>query len=338
MDPDKTIHTKLVPTCISCGGIGNMLYSELSDRLYQVPGKWNIFVCPNCGMAWINPSPLEEDISNLYESYYTHQAGSINSFNKRTGLGTIIQTAPVLKRFVLFILKIAGVSPLRTPSLWKDFWIKRGLSSKILDVGCGNGDFLEILKALDWEIYGIEPDSQAAAVATGRLGIQVHNQILESAGFPDNYFDVIFMNQVIEHLANPTRTIQECFRILKPGGKLLVSTPNIQSLGHQYFKQAWIHLDPPRHICIFSIKALRRMIEQTEFSIESLKTTSSGAKFTWLASWVIKQNGTLNRNWRASIPLSVHMQSFLFQTLQDFTDLIANSSENIEVVATKNLE
>src|SRR6185503_20402485 len=63
------------PDCYLCGATGDVLYDSLKDRLFGAPGYWNIRICPNaaCGLLWLDPMPVEEDLVKAYHSYYTHQ-------------------------------------------------------------------------------------------------------------------------------------------------------------------------------------------------------------------------------------------------------------------------
>jgi SAM-dependent methyltransferase len=88
---------------------------------------------------------------------------------------------------------------------------------------------------------------------------------LENTRFPDQSFDAVTLNQVIEHVHDPVSLIRECLRILKPGGKLVLATPNIESFGHQIFGRNWSHLDSPRHLMLFSMKTLRECAVRAGF-------------------------------------------------------------------------
>ena len=84
---ENEIRTYLCPDCALCGVKGEPLYQDLKDRLFGVPGKWNLKKCPNpdCGLIWLDPMPLEEDIGKAYIRYYTHQDAS-QHYNALKGL------------------------------------------------------------------------------------------------------------------------------------------------------------------------------------------------------------------------------------------------------------
>src|ERR1019366_8424047 len=89
---------------------------------------------------------------------------------------------------------------------------------------------------------------------------------VEGKSYPSATFDAITLNHVIEHVPDPISTIKECSRLLKPGGKLVMFTPNAASLSHRYFKQDWRGLEPPRHLHVFSFKSMRKLFDKADFA------------------------------------------------------------------------
>lgn len=136
---------------------------------------------------------------------------------------------------------------------------------RLLDVGCGKGDLMMRMRQQGWGVEGLEVDADAVEYGRTINGLTVHLGSLESAQFPDNTFDVITSNHVIEHVHDPIALIRECLRVLKPGGRLVLATPNIESFGHRVFKRNWSHLDPPRHLRLFTAKTLRECAVRAGF-------------------------------------------------------------------------
>jgi ubiquinone/menaquinone biosynthesis C-methylase UbiE len=157
---------------------------------------------------------------------------------------------------------------------------KRG---KILDIGCGNGDFLIFMKANGWETFGIDFDENAV-MAAKKKGLTIFKGSLEDQNFPKNTFDAITLSHVIEHIYDPENMIKMCYDILKPGGLLVISTPNSASIGHRYFKKYWRGLEPPRHIHIFDLNCLKQVFLKSGFSLFKSFTSNRGAKYIYQAS------------------------------------------------------
>jgi SAM-dependent methyltransferase len=269
----KQIRTAPHPKCILCGCEGRLLHSNQSDRLFGAAGSWNFKICPNrkCGLVWLDPMPLGEEIGKAYANYYTHAPhktdGSVGLRKKIRGL---MQCGYWAKKYNYEI----GPRPSLARSLGKLLYLSpihrrevdagvRCLAAvpqgRLLDVGCGGGEWLLTMRERGWSVEGCDFDKHAVEVARQR-GLKVKCGSLEEQNYPDNSFDAVTLSHVIEHVPDPVRVLGECARILKPGGKLVLFTPNQASLGHWVFGEAWRGLEPPRHLHLFSIKSLRRML------------------------------------------------------------------------------
>lgn len=109
-------------------------------------------------------------------------------------------------------------------------WLEANEKGRPLDVGCGNGAYIDQMRQLGWDVVGIEPDGEAASTAM-KSGLNVFRGSLEDAKFPAEHFDIVTMNHVIEHVANPAILLKECRRVLKPVGRLVVATTKYQEHG-----------------------------------------------------------------------------------------------------------
>jgi SAM-dependent methyltransferase len=139
--------------------------------------------------------------------------------------------------------------------------------ARILDIGCGNGNFLEFLSSnKDLELHGIERDMKAAARAMSKQGMTIKTTPLETGDYPAEYFDAVTLFHVFEHLTHPAETLHIIEQILKPGGILYLSFPNIASFQAQLFRGKWLHLDPPRHLFFFKPSVLKKIMKQRRFS------------------------------------------------------------------------
>ncbi|MHC1698698.1 MAG: class I SAM-dependent methyltransferase [Geobacteraceae bacterium] len=162
--------------------------------------------------------------------------------------------------------------------------------ARMLEIGCGSGEMLKWLAEHGWEVEGLDFDPQAVQNALSK-GLKVYLGSIESQEFPANSFDVIVMNHVIEHVPNPAALLHECYRILKPGGKLVSVTPNVQSLGHKLFSSSWFHLDPPRHLILFTPAALHNLADSIFSRSSTVFSTIRGANGPIMASLSIARTG-----------------------------------------------
>jgi SAM-dependent methyltransferase len=167
-------------------------------------------------------------------------------------------------------------------------WRENGI---VLEIGCGNGDRLALLQELGWKILGIEPDDASAAIARTR-GIEILNRPFGSGLLNAASVDAILLCHVIEHLSQPEEALKECYRLLKPGGVLIILTPNTQSLGYQKFGKNWLHLDPPRHLNLFNQKNLNGLLTKSGFSNPACCSTLRDANWTLGGSLALKKRNT----------------------------------------------
>ena len=252
--------TDSVPDCYLCGARGDLLYEGLRDELCGTPGSWTLKRCPKpeCGLVWMDPMPTREDVWKGYRVYFTHQdyAPEDNKKNDRLGQLLVKVYKPLYKLFwhASGFRKVEKSWRKRVDDLFLDEPIP---GSRLLDIGCGKGDYLARMRGRGWEVEGLEVDSEAVDNARARHGLTIHHGALETLGLPDNSFDAVTANHVIEHVHEPIALIRECLRVLKPGGVLVLATPNINSDAHRVFGRIWTHLDPPRHLHLFSGTTLK---------------------------------------------------------------------------------
>jgi SAM-dependent methyltransferase len=164
-------------------------------------------------------------------------------------------------------------------------------SGRLLEIGCGSGRMLKEIEDLGWQVEGIDFD--AAAVCNSRnKGLVVHQGRLEDRHYTNDSFDAIAMSHLIEHVPDPVGLIEECHRILKPGGTLVVVTPNCQSLGHRIYKRNWRGLEPPRHLHIFSLQSLAALARTAGFRAIRANSTIRDASGYLTASQSLERDGS----------------------------------------------
>jgi SAM-dependent methyltransferase len=147
---------------------------------------------------------------------------------------------------------------------------------RLLDVGCATGDFLAHMAKYGWQVHGVEPSLAASRRARQMHDLDVRTGDLEQARFPDGYFDVVTLWDVLEHLHDPLGSLKEIHRILKSDGVLVIELPNTQSFDAMLFGTYWIGLDIPRHLYVFPPAPLEAMLEETGLQIVSRQCFSGG--------------------------------------------------------------
>jgi 2-polyprenyl-3-methyl-5-hydroxy-6-metoxy-1,4-benzoquinol methylase len=240
----------------------------------------------------VNPRPDKEEIQGFYpEGYAAHAETSGPSHDHRLGrlrrrLNTLFYNYPDGETSRRIFIK--GI-------LWPLKWVMARHTipfqgdGRILDIGAGSGSFLACMKALGWDVYGVDVNPNAAERARC-LGVRMFQGEVEEAAFPDRFFDVITLRAVLEHVHHPVETLGEVRRILKDQGMVYIVVPNIASLSFWIFGGFWYGLDLPRHLYAYSPKAMRRLAERTGFKILSVRFRSSTLGFRgslqyWYDDW-----------------------------------------------------
>jgi 2-polyprenyl-3-methyl-5-hydroxy-6-metoxy-1,4-benzoquinol methylase len=295
------VETEQVPACPVCGDRRRaVLHADLVDRLFAAPGRWRLQRCVGCGAAYLDPRPTREAVSAAYEAYHTHETALVAAseglqralrngyLNARYGY-TLRPAAP-LGRFVVPLLpgrRAAAdrhVRRLRRPRA----------GARLLDVGCGNGQFLVEMRAAGWTVEGVETDARAVAHARER-GVAVRQSSVEDGAYPPQTFDTVTMSHVLEHLHDPVATLRSVRELLREDGVLWVATPNLASPGHARYGRAWRGLEPPRHLVLFTPSALRRALDRAGFRVAEVQRPASAAWVYEASESVAGKSGALAR-------------------------------------------
>lgn len=278
-----------VPACPVCDGSGReLLHDNLVDNVFFVaPGRWNLYQCTRCHSAYLDPRPNEAGIGKAYGIYYTHVAENPRGDSRKPGTvrrlklaltngylnsryGTRRQPASGLGVW------LAKVLPVRQQKRDAEFRYlpKPRPGQRLLDIGCGNGDFLINARDAGWSVTGIDTDPKAIAVAT-RRGLEASVGSVDLFVSESACFDAITLSHVLEHLHEPKRFLQAVHRLLKPGGVVFVDTPNIESRGARHWGRNWRGLETPRHLLLFSQAGLLDMLRAAGFeNIETKRRTA----------------------------------------------------------------
>jgi len=300
--PTHRTECMISAVCKICGSPGDTLYESLHDRLFDAPGSWNLIRCrnPECGFLWISPIPDPATLAKAYACYYTHTSPTGNSLGRR--LYERLRREYVALRFGYQRTRIRPWEKLASrlialiphrKAAWDAsiMWLPAKSQGRLLEIGCGNGERLSFFKELGWNTYGIEPDSDAAAIACSK-GHPITAASLEASLFPKESFDAIVMSHVIEHIESPRDVIRECAGLLRPGGRLVILTPNTRGLGHKWYREDWLHLDPPRHLGLFNRSALLRLTQGLRFTEIRCDSVIRDANWTLAASHCLRYKGT----------------------------------------------
>jgi SAM-dependent methyltransferase len=270
---DKPVES--LNACPLCGSPDRTLvFSDLRDTVFGVaPGTWRMHRCQGCATYYLDPRPTRESVLFAYGSYFTHDAVAHDSLVSPRSFVHRLRNDYLAARFGYDLPGAEGLGRLllqALPARRRRFdRLIRELpapkpNARLLDVGCGNGEFLARMREVGWVVTGQDLDPRAAATTRSR-GIPVHEGPLDPAGFEER-FDVITLCHVLEHVHDPLAILKSCKQLLVPGGKLWLATPNADAVGLKKYRSLWVGLDSPRHLCVFSRQALVAALERAGFA------------------------------------------------------------------------
>ena len=234
--------------------------------------RYDYHRCVSCHFVFQHPLPSLENIAAFYPDDY-----SVYEEQSRLKRVSAIRKSILKKYYGYSHLPTSPFNDLVSPLLkyfspsYEVPYVKNG---KLLDVGCGNGRYLDGMKKLGWQTYGVEFNASAVEVCK-MSGLTVHHGDLFSAHLDSNSFDVINVSHVIEHVPNPLAFFTELARVLKPNGSLVIKTPNSMALGRKLFNTNWYANDVPRHLYLFSYQNLFVLANNCGLKIQQFQTNST---------------------------------------------------------------
>jgi SAM-dependent methyltransferase len=218
--------------CNLCGSDDVKPLYSLRDYRFRVDDRlWNVVECRRCGLGYVDPRPTPDEIGMYYPAAYHGRRGSMTKRYER-------QAAYV-----------------------------QGTGGNLLDIGAARGDFLAHMRALNWNVVGIEP---AEAENAHDLPV-LRQRFPEECDLPEASFDVITAWAVFEHLHDPASAFEKCRQLLRPGGRLVVQVPNLRSVNSRYARLE----DVPRHLYFFSPKTLRVFAQRSGLALRKIHHTTN---------------------------------------------------------------
>ena len=245
----------VVMHCPVCDENGFLASAEMYDDRYGEPNPYQLSHCITCGHLATIPRLRESDLSELYGTYYPRK--SIRAED-------VARDAARVKSLVAWLER------------WWNGTDNQGQYSVrageiMLDVGCGSGTSLLEASHMGAIAFGIEADPNVSPIASA-LGVSVHIGSLHDRPFPEHFFDLIVLNQVIEHLPDPDRAMRALVERLKENGRIVLVFPNASSLWRRIFGKRWINWHIPYHLHHFNLKSFKRMAQHCGLEIVRTRT------------------------------------------------------------------
>lgn len=275
--------------CLLCASDRAEVVETFPDPKANIP-LFSVLKCSDCGLLYTDPQPSLEVIAQYYEEDYsswhltssrgTHFGSAWHrwTFCHHFGYPQFCDELPFFKRLFTRAMSYFHSETAVVP---------RGLrGGRLLDVGCGSGQFLGLMAHLGWSVTGVEPSPKACQMAAARWGIKPINGWIEDV--KDGSFDVVSMIGVIEHLHDPLDALRKVRQLLGPNGSLLLTTHDIPGPGPRLFGKKWVGWEVPQHLYFFDRSTMTSMLKKAGFksvnvtghfrSIDLFNTVSPGRK------------------------------------------------------------
>jgi SAM-dependent methyltransferase len=294
-----------VDRCPACGSAErSLLYGGVSDRSYlAAPGRWDLYRCVECRCGFLDPRPTKQTVKLAYGNYYDDAADAPSpgpearaGEHRWRSVRRAIRNGYFNARFGYRLAPASRLGRVLVPLLPRHRELAdehvRHLSlppgrARLLDVGCGEGEFIAEMASLGWDAEGIDPTADAVDAARGR-GARVTHGDLTDVALEEGAFDAITFRLVFEHIPDPVGALRACYRALKTGGVIWIATPNLDSDASRAFGHAWIFLEPPRHALLYTPASLDRLLRQCGFEPLLLRPSRQ-------AAWSFRLSGAIAR-------------------------------------------
>ncbi len=215
---------------------------------------WTVVRCRACGLCFTNPRPAPADIGRFYaDDYGPHRPVQHAANSKRRE-----------RRWSSLVAHMQG----RRPERWH---IRPQGQCRLLDFGCGNGAFLQQMHRRGWNVLGLDASVGVVERILCELQLPALTGTLPHTQLVPESFDLITMWQSLEHVHRPLDVLHHAHELLSPGGRLIVSVPNIDSDAFRWFGASWFGLDVPRHLTHFAPATLQEMVRRAGFRVGSVR-------------------------------------------------------------------
>ncbi len=252
-----------MPACPICGSSRTRVHlSGLYDDRYGFPGRFDLLECGDCDHRFLATAFSPGELGRLYTDYYPRSSLDLDAWQPHRELGWL-RTRLNREHSAVFR------------------WVPR--NCRVLDVGCGFGESLGYHRARGCEVAGIEADENIERVGR-KFGFEVKVGLFSAADYPPAHFDYVTLDQVIEHSAAPLQLLRDAAAVLKPGGTVLLGTPDARSLLAGLFGSRWVHLHTPYHLQLFCRRSLEAAAEAAGLEVSWIRHISSPRwyGFQWL--------------------------------------------------------
>lgn len=240
------------------------LCNSRSSQFFGKKNGFSIVRCENCGFVYVNSVPSKRQLNQFYHTFDYYNVDAVEK-----------------------VIRQDATRSLQKIELYKN-------TGSLLDIGCGRGFFMDEARKRGWEVQGIDYSKNVIDYARTVLHLNAQRSDVFSVT-SEKKFDVVTLNQVIEHILNPKDLIQKCYDLLNSKGIIYIATPNIESLAAKVAKEYFDHLIPPLHLGYFSQETLSRLLEESHFRILYLGSWSYPVDLAGIIKRLLKKTQDITK-------------------------------------------
>lgn len=216
--------------------------------------------CTKCDLVFLKKMPSR----SYYKRLYSYEDSLSEEISKLNPILYIYSKIPLLAGLRIYWSDY--VNKMRAKSI-----VVNKEKGKILDVGCGSGNFLKKMEMYGWKVWGIEVGEKLVKIARTKLtGAKVYKGLLEETKLGKERFDVVTLWHVFEHMADPKAVIKKTSAILKKKGLLVIEVPHSKALNLSIFRRYWTLLLEPQHLHFWSRDSLKVLLKEFDLNLEKV--------------------------------------------------------------------
>lgn len=266
--------------------------------------RCRVVECADCGLSFTSPRPSADTIHRFYEDYPPHATCGLSRSRRRWAAGRLTR-----------------------PKFWESYrpqrhgiaWHGRG---RLLDFGCGDGAFLDLMHRKGWQVMGLDMCPTMVRRIRDELGIRALAGTLPHPELSGERFDVVTLWHSLEHVHRPVEVLRHVLRLLVPGGQLIVSVPNMASAPRRWSGADWFAWDLPRHLTHFTPETLKQMVQRAGFQVQRIRPLRNSS-WTRSAGQIARSH---RNDWR-------RLLAYRFFTRQ-VTNVLAWTGQSDEIMLT----
>ena len=232
--------------------IGCPLCNSKTYKKFWVKDGFQYVKCQKCEFVYVNPRLNKKSLFEFYNGPWVKVYNSKKFYS---------ENEVVEKNNIRNLMEIKSI-------------IKNG---KLLEIGCGDGHFLQMARDnFHFEVFGVELDPETSEYARTKRGLaNIKTGAFENIYYSENLFDIVYMNDVLEHLQNPHQILVECYKILKKGGLIVINVPNVDGLIYRFVGEKHTCVFGFEHLNFFSDKTLSTVLREIGFDVNKIIMNSS---------------------------------------------------------------